>query len=447
MVILNQIVGIGDFSIADNLRLIVIAAIFIGIIVVLLRIRFARNGEKTNGKYVSEEKDSEDIGDLEDVLESTEETVEESVANSETIEEKIKNSEAEIITKFAEVIKDIKAKIDTKLTAETEDIRAEFTTKIEQLISNIEKREKEVVNKIENVIDTKVQEALNKMNDRIGVALHMQKSSTASVLEKLVDSLRTEEASVGSLTSEKAEERESEASVKDQDLLGKLETSLQMNEGPVSTSFSDESTAVDEDIVIPEEIEEEELDVPSEDKTDIKLEENVSEGAMGDAADFDMQEFLDEEPVGISSSGESNVAVEEDIVPEGIEEDELDVPSEGKADVKLEIKEPIASPDVNEEKVSEGATGGTADFDMQEFLDAEPVVSSSAESDVVVEEDIVSEAIAEDKLEAPSEDNAGEKVEKMVSGEAVGDSADFDIQGFLDELENLPSENDSETEK
>ena len=60
MVILNQIVGIGDFSIADNLRLIVIAAIFIGIIVVLLRIRFARNVEKTNGKYVSEEKDSED---------------------------------------------------------------------------------------------------------------------------------------------------------------------------------------------------------------------------------------------------------------------------------------------------------------------------------------------------------------------------------------------------
>ena len=449
MVILNQIVGIGDFSIADNLRLIVIAAIFIGIIVVLLFLKFARSGEKTNGENNSKEEADEDIEDteyIEDIAESVEGT-EWPLVNSETIEEKIKNSEAEIITKFAAVIKDVRAKIDTKLTAETENIRAEFNAKIEQLISKIEEREKEVANKIENVIDTKVQGALNKMNDRIGVALHTQKSSTASVLEKLVDSLRTEEASVGSLTSEKAEERESDASVKDQGLLGDLETSLQMNEGPVSTSFSDESTAVDEDIVIPEEIEEEELDVPSEDKTDIKLEENVSEGAMGDAADFDMQEFLDEEPVGISSSGESNVAVEEDIVPEGIEEDELDVPSEGKADVKLEIKEPIASPDVNEEKVSEGATGGTADFDMQEFLDAEPVVSSSAESDVVVEEDIVSEAIAEDKLEAPSEDNAGEKVEKMVSGEAVGDSADFDIQGFLDELENLPSENDSETEK
>ena len=437
MVILNQIVGIGDFSIADNLRLIVIAAIFIGIIVVLLFLKFARSGEKTNGGIYSKEEADEDIEDTENIEDNAEsvEGTEGPVVNSETIEEKIKNSEAEIITKFAEVIKDIKAKIDTKLTAETEDIRAEFTTKIEQLISNIEKREKEVVNKIENVIDTKVQEALNKMNDRIGVALHTQKSSTASVLEKLVDSLRTEDASAGSLTSEKAEERESEASVKDQEILGKLTTSLQMKEGPVSVASSDESKSEYEEAVVPEEIKEEELKVLSEDKTDIKIEENVSEGAMGDAADFDMQEFLDEEPVGISSSGESNVAVEEDIPTEGITEDELEVPSEGKADVKLE------------ENVSEGATGDTADFDMQEFLDAEPVVLSSDESDVVVEEDIVSEAIAEDKLEAPSEDKAGEKVERKVSGEAVGDSADFDIQGFLDELENLPSQNDSETEK
>jgi hypothetical protein len=411
MVILNQIVGVGDFSIADNLRLIVIAAIFIGIIVVLLFLKFARSGEKTNGKNNSKEEadeDTEDTADIEDLADSAEGTEEEPVVNSETIEEKIKNSEAEIITKFAEVIKDIKAKIDTKLTEEIENIRAEFTTKIEQLISKIEEREKEVVNKIENVI--KVQDALNKMNDRIGVALHDQKSSTASVLEKLVGSLHTEEAPVGSLTSGKAEK------------------------------------AVEEEIGF-EKVEEKELEMPSEDKTDIKIEENVSEGAMGDAADFDMQEFLDVEPVGISSSSESNVAVGEDLVLEGVTENELEVPSEGKADVTLEVKEPIASPDVNEENVSDGAMGDSADFDMQEFLDAEPVVSSSGESDVVVEKDIVSEAVAEDVLEAPSGDKAGEKVEKKVSGEAVGDSADFDIQGFLDELENLPSENDSETEK
>ena len=182
MVILSQIVGTGGFSIVDNLRLIVIAAIFIGIVAVLLYLKFANSGGKTNGKYISKEKAGENI---EDITGSTEGTGEEPVVNSsETIDEKIKNSEAEIITKFEAVIKDLRAQTDTKLTAE-----------IEGLISKIEEREKEVVKKIESVIDTKVQEALNKMSDKVGAALYTQKSSTASVLEKLVDSLRTEESS------------------------------------------------------------------------------------------------------------------------------------------------------------------------------------------------------------------------------------------------------------
>ncbi|HJO56365.1 MAG TPA: hypothetical protein QF423_06785 [Candidatus Scalindua sp.] len=275
MVILNQIVDIGDFSIADNLRLIVIAAIFIGIIVVLLCIKFARSGEKTNGKYNSEEEAGEDIEGLEDPTGSTEGT-EEPVDNNETTEEKIKNLEAEIITK------------------------------IEQLISKIGERDKEVGNKIENVI--KVQEALNKMNDRIGVALHDQKSSTASVLETLVDSLRTKEA------------------------------------------------------VVPEEIKEGGPMVPSEDKAGIKLEENVSKGTMREEASFDMQEFLHEEPAGISSSDESDVVVEEDIVSAAITEDELEAPSEDKAEEQLVEKEPIASSGGIEEKVSEEAVEDAADL-------------------------------------------------------------------------------------
>ena len=305
MVILNQIVDIGDFSIADNLRLIVIAAIFIGIIVVLLCIKFARSGEKTNGKYNSEEEAGEDIEGLEDPTGSTEGT-EEPVDNNETTEEKIKNLEAEIIIKIAAVIKDVRAKIDTKLTTETENIRAEFNTKIEQLISKIGERDKEVGNKIENVI--KVQEALNKMNDRIGVALHDQKSSTASVLETLVDSLRTKEA------------------------------------------------------VVPEEIKEGGPMVPSEDKAGIKLEENVSKGTMREEASFDMQEFLHEEPAGISSSDESDVVVEEDIVSAAITEDELEAPSEDKAEEQLVEKEPIASSGGIEEKVSEEAVEDAADL-------------------------------------------------------------------------------------
>jgi len=51
MFILNQIIGIGGFSIADNLRLIIIVAIFIGIIAVLLYLKSAKNGRKAKGKY------------------------------------------------------------------------------------------------------------------------------------------------------------------------------------------------------------------------------------------------------------------------------------------------------------------------------------------------------------------------------------------------------------
>ena len=327
MVILNQIVGIGGFSIAANLRLIVIAAIFIGIIAVLLYLKFARNGEETNGKDISKEEvgedieDTEDTEDLEDITVSAEGTGM-PVVNSETIEEKIKNSETEIITKFAEVMKDIKAKIDTKLTAETGNIRAEFTTKIEQLISSIEERDKEVANKIESVI--KVQEALYEMNDRIGAALHDQKDSTASVLKKLVDSLRTEDASVSSLASE---------------VLSQSPSPLQ--------------------------VEEKELDVSSEGKADIKLEETVSDGNIGDEADFDMQEFLDaeSETVAVTEGG-------------------LEAPSEDK----VEAEDQVASSEGIEEKAPE--------------------------------------------IKAP--ESAG------------GATSDFDIQGFLDELENIPSENDSE---
>jgi len=268
------------------------------------------------------------------------------------------------------------------------------------LISSIEERDKEVANKIESVI--KVQEALYEMNDRIGAALHDQKDSTASVLKKLVDSLRTEGASVSSLASE---------------VLSQSPSPLQ--------------------------VEEKELDVLSEGKADIKLEETVSDGNIGDEADFDMQDFLDGEPAGISSSDESNVAVEEDVAPETITEGALEVSSEGKADEGLEVeapaKEPIASLEGNEEKVSEEAVGDAADFDMQEFLDAEP------------------EAVTEGGLEAPSEgkveaedpvassEGIEEKAPEIKAPESAGgDASDFDIQGFLDELENIPSENDSE---
>ena len=388
MFIPNQIVGVGGFGIADNLRLIVIAAIFVGIIVVLLYRRATKSGRETNGKHISREKTTKekaagDIENLVDIIESSEGTEEKPIVSSETIEEKIKNSETEIIAKFAAVIKDVRAKIDTKLAGE-----------IEGLIAKIEEREKEVINKIENVIDAKVQEALGEMNSRVSTALHTQKNTTASVLEKLVDSLRTEGVSGVSLNSEIPEDIVEEkndldgiveASVKDLGILEEPASSLQVKEGPVVDASFVESKAADEEAVMPKGIDEEEFDVPSEDGTDVKLEAKdpiaspgqsegkVSAGAVGAAADFDMQAFLDEDSIGISLPDESSV--NEDVVeelPEKITEElqeEASGPPEVDEGEKIEKEEPIASSEVKEKNVLAVDEGDTADFDIQEFLE------------------------------------------------------------------------------
>ena len=400
MFIPNQIVGVGGFGIADNLRLIVIAAIFVGIIVVLLYRRATKSGRETNGKHISREKTTKekaagDIEDLVDIIESSEGTEEKPIVSSETIEEKIKNSETEIIAKFAAVIKDVRAKIDTKLAGE-----------IEGLIAKIEEREKEVINKIENVIDAKVQEALGEMNSRVSTALHTQKNTTASVLEKLVDSLRTEGVSGVSLNSEIpediVEEKNdldgiAEASVKDLGILEEPASSLRVKEGPVVDASFVESKAADEEAVMPKGIDEEEFDVPSEDGTDVKLEAKdpiaspgqsegkVSAGAVGAAADFDMQAFLDEDSIGISLPDESSV--NEDVVeelPKKITEEfqeEASGPPEVDEGEKIEVEGSIDSSGINEENPLEVDDGDSADFDIQEFLGELENLPSEKESE------------------------------------------------------------------
>ena len=400
MFIPNQIVGVGGFGIADNLRLIVIAAIFVGIIVVLLYRRATKSGREANGKHISREKTTKekvagDIEDLVDIIESSEGTEEKPIVSSETIEEKIKNSETEIITKFAAVIKDVRAKIDTKLAGE-----------IEGLISKIEEREKEVINKIENVIDAKVQEALSEMNGRVSTALHTQKNTTASVLEKLVDSLRTEGVSEVRLDSEIPEdivggksdlEGIVAASVKDLGILEEPASSLQEKEGSVVDASFVESKAADEEAVMPKGIDEEEFDVPSEDGTDVKVEAKdpiaspgqsegkVSAGAVGAAADFDMQAFLDEDSIGISLPDESSV--NEDVVeelPKKITE-ELQEEASGSPEVdegeKIEVEGSIDSSGINEENPLEVDDGDSADFDIQEFLGELENLPSEKESE------------------------------------------------------------------
>ena len=251
----KQVVGSGDFSIMDYLRLIVIAAIFIGIIVVLLYLKSAKSGRKTEGKYTqaanpydsSSKEEMYAPGIAGDVF-----------SNGEAIKEKkgkcfggISESEGEIEA----VLKDMEGTFDTKLEADIKAVRTEVTTKIEELLLKIKEGEKEVVNKIENVIDSKIQEALNKMNDRIRAALQAQKSSTDSILEKQDDSLSTEEV-------------------------------------PVNASSSDDSEATVEEGVAPEEIKEEESEEPI--ASSEVIEENVLEVDKADSADFDIQEFLEE---------------------------------------------------------------------------------------------------------------------------------------------------------
>ena len=114
MFILNQILGIGDFSIADSLRFIIIAAIFIGIIVVLLYLKSAKNGRKTKGKY------TQAIN-----LHDSSSKEERDSANTE-----VETEEVPVVSldKTVADIEGMEGEIDTKQEADIKDVRAEFTT-------------------------------------------------------------------------------------------------------------------------------------------------------------------------------------------------------------------------------------------------------------------------------------------------------------------------------
>ena len=105
-----------------------------------------------------------------------------------------------------------------------------------------------------------------------------------------------------------------------------------------------------------------------------KIEENISTG-VGESVDFDIEKLLEKDPFGILPSDESKTVAEEK------KERDLDVSSEVKKDVKVNEKKPtetIASSGETEKKVSEKArgeeaeekkqsTGETVDFDTRVF--------------------------------------------------------------------------------
>jgi len=237
------------------------------------------------------------------------------------------------------------------------------------------------------------------MNSRVSTALHTQKNTTASVLEKLVDSLRTEGVSGVSLKSEIPEDIVEEkndldgivaASVKDLGILEEPASSLQVKEGPVVDASFVESKAADEEAVMPKGLDEEEFEVLSEDGTDVKLEAedpiaspgqsegDVSGGVVGGAADFDMQAFLDEDSIGISLSDESSVNEE---VAEKRTEAFLGEAAEVNEGEKVEKEELIASSEVKEKNVLAVDEGDTADFDIQEFLEEIENIPSEKDSE------------------------------------------------------------------
>jgi hypothetical protein len=409
MFILNQIAGIGGFGIADNLRLIVIAAIFIGIVIVLLYLKTSKSGRKAKLEYVQaansddssgkKKRHSADADAQDDFL---------------SIEEEAEVMPVVNLDKTVTDIEEMEEGIDTKQEVDTKDVMAEFATKIEGLISKIEDVEKVVIRKVENIVDTKVQEVLSKIDDKIDEVLRSQEGSNALTSVKKINSLRQDEEPVFSETQE---------AIDDRDATSEALNTLPIEEKPIEIeSFTQSKTVAAKKA-------ESGLDVSDED-SDI----------LGELA--------------------SSLQMEVEEVSEETNKEDLEITSEAKEDIKTEEEEPIASSEKIEKSDSGEMAGESDDLDILDFLKEDSIgISLPDESSANGEIAELPEEIKEEFLEIPSEVNEDEKVEKEepIASSKVkeknvlevdeGDSADFDIQEFLEELENLPSEKDSEDAK
>ncbi|MEK6766693.1 MAG: hypothetical protein AABY49_10780 [Planctomycetota bacterium] len=484
---MNQIVGADGFSIMNNLRLVIIAAIFIAIIVAFFLSRIVRNRGTIKRKYMqttnpydaSSSEKRHDSSVVDDFY-SMEDAIKEEKAGKGTAETGVEIGQESVddLEKIETDMKDTAEDVTTKLEADIQDVRNEITTRIEGLISKIEEGEKDVVNKVKNVIDAKVQEALIKGNDRVSEALQTQRNSTALVLEKIVDSLRMEEAQAGILPSDESEklverkvgfeeaeenkgtlvtlagslvqealnkingsigealraQRNSTASV-----LEGLINSLRTEEVPAVIAPSEETERIVEEKVKFEETEERDLEPPDGDKDILeKLARSLQ---------------MRERSVGISSSGESKVVDEENVPPEERKEKELELPPEAKEEIKAEGKEPIeaiASSGEVEENIQDKAVGESADFDIQEFLKEVSVgISPFDEPKEVVEKRKRTEAVtsSEEIEEKELYTAKGEETKEKEQEKVTGKSVDFDIQEFLEELGTPPSEKDVKSER
>ncbi|MFQ5686714.1 MAG: hypothetical protein ACE5GV_08650 [Candidatus Scalindua sp.] len=594
----------------NNLRLVVIVAIFIVLIIVLFYNRIIGSLKSGKQKDIQaakpsddrshEERDASDVvGDFFGKEESTEK--EKSKVNESTAGPVVEIEDQPAVN-YEKIEADLKAvgdEVTTKIEAGLKAMGGEVTTKIEGLILKVEAVEKEVLNKVEDVIDIKIQEVSNKINDRISEAISAQMNSINPVSEERVDSLRKEvpadilhsedtvvpdeikekeqadtvapseeiekkisggdvgesvdfdiqnvleEEPVGmtsteepkELVEEKVEfeekkERNLQVLLKDRDILEKLRLFVRYQLDAFDILPFDELKTV------PEEKKEKDLEVPSEVEKDVnidekepietntstgEIEEKISEGDVGESVDFDIEKFLEEEPVSMPSTEEPEELVEEKVefeeknerdleasvkdsdilekasgslqmdedsfdilpsdesktVPEEKKEKGLDVPSEIKKDLNIDEKEPIetnTSTGEIEEKISEGDVGESVDFDIEKFLEEEPVGMPSTEEPKESVEEKVEFKFKEEKeegLELSAEETAaheendekeigtiappGDIEEKALAvdkgqgteekKQSTVETSDFDIQDFLEELGTPPSEKDLESEK
>ena len=524
MFILNQIVGIGDFDIMDNFRLIVIAAIFIGIIVVLLYLKAKKGGRKkerrhpqSTNPYDSGSKEQRYANDAVDDFmrieeeikarkdEESDDIIEPEVEIEEVPDINLEEALADIETIEGE--SDVKQKVDVKNTT------ADFTTIIEGLISKIEEREREVINKVENVVDTRIQEVLSKINGRIDEVLLVQKKSSVLILEKMINSLRQKEETLLNKIQESIESREATSETLDTLLPQETETLIEktvMKRAPAKkktvpkekkaakgktsvkkkqvvkkepiakkTSASrkkpkavaDKSISLEMLDILP--IEEESVDINPSEKSkqpkevvDKKIEfEEITETDLG--APSENSDILGKlasslqmggSSVGISSPDESgDTEVKKEVLTKKIEEDDWEILSEVKeGDIKAVEDEPIISPEKIEKDNSEEMAGELDDLDIMDFL-KEDSMDSTLPDESNANEEIAELSEKTKKASSGVKEAAKEEEEEVLPSSEVmdknalevdeADSADFDIQEFLEELGNLPSEKDPDAEK
>jgi hypothetical protein len=368
MFILNQISGIDGFSIADNLRLVVIAAIFIGIVFVLLYLKSLKKGRKAKPEYVqavnsqgSSGKEKKHPADTQDDFLSIEEEAEDvPVVN---------------LDKTLADIEEMEEGSDTKQEVDTKGVRTEFAAKIEGLISKIENSQKEVVKKVENIVDARVQEVLSKIDDRIDEVIRSQKNTNTLVSVGKINSLPHDEEPVSS---------EMPNAIEGSSVVSGASDSLRIEESPVGTSSSLGSEGVVEDSSFSLDALD---DLPVEESaaSSSKIEKSDTGEMAGESEDLDILDFLKEDSIGISLPDESSVneeMVEE--LPEEITEEpkeETFESSEVNEGETVEEEESIDSSGINEENVLEVDEGDTADFDIQEFLEEIENIPSEKDSE------------------------------------------------------------------